>query len=487
MLGLGLPYQETIYYPMNNNFYNVQAYIIKVSIAIFLWLTIPIVCRAQQSFATYFSESEQRGDAVYSALLYDVTSQRLVASYMPNRTLIPASVVKVITTATAIRLLPQYPFITDFYYNGSSLLIKGGGDPTIYSKYFPNDSIRFRESLLSTLRARNIKALPEGVIIDASVFDKVGFNPLWADEDRGDWYGCGVYGFNIFDNWIDLSIKTGRVGSKPVVVKTYPDSTGVIWNNMLRTAKRGFYSQGDGAQLSNRRTIKGVVPPNRSNYELSVDLPTPPAFASLFFTRLLNNWGINTTGEARYSFSDTELTPQYKLIGRYYSPLCDSIVRACNVNSINHYAEALLKRIALTSNNKPATTQNGIDVLLHFWEGEGVTFTDHSKIVDGSGLSRSNRISADDLSKFLIEMAKNSAFRNSLPLAGSEGTVKKFLKGTPYKAYLKSGSMRAVKSYAGYIVTPSGNTYVVVMLSNKVKYGYKVAEVMRKAIEVAIE
>lgn len=77
------------------------------------------------------------------------------------------------------------------------------------------------------------------------------------------------------------------------------------------------------------------------------------------------------------------------------------------------------------------------------------------------------------------------SFIQSLPEAGKEGSVRRFLINTPYKAFLKSGSMQGVLCYAGYI-TNADKKYIVVLLSNNVQNRMKVRQAMQGAIEKVV-
>ena len=115
----------------------------------------------------------------------------------------------------------------------------------------------------------------------------------------------------------------------------------------------------------------------------------------------------------------------------------------------------------------------GIQVVKAFWEEKGVDISGIT-IYDGSGLAPANKVSARFISDVLTYMVTKSthaqAFRNSLPVAGQEGSVRNFLKDTSIsgKAWLKSGSMSGVRCYAGYI-QKNGKWYSVVLLANNFK------------------
>jgi D-alanyl-D-alanine carboxypeptidase/D-alanyl-D-alanine-endopeptidase (penicillin-binding protein 4) len=150
-------------------------------------------------------------------------------------------------------------------------------------------------------------------------------------------------------------------------------------------------------------------------------------------------------------------------------PLCD-IIEVLNHESVNLYAEHLLKEIGKTIGNM-GTTEAGIQVLYRFLEDSGVN-SDGIFIEDGSGLSPMDALTSRGLAELLVFM-KNKAkyfneFYNSLPEAGKEGTLKNYFKNPVFDSNLraKSGSLTRVQNYAGYFKTISGNEMVFSILVN---------------------
>ena len=90
-------------------------------------------------------------------------------------------------------------------------------------------------------------------------------------------------------------------------------------------------------------------------------------------------------------------------------------------------------------------------------------------IVDGSGLSRSNRVTARFMEEVLRQKEKDVEYVSYFPLAGQEGTLRSFLAETPLDSYiaLKTGSMSGIQCYAGYKLDDDfAPTHVVVVIVN---------------------
>lgn len=163
-------------------------------------------------------------------------------------------------------------------------------------------------------------------------------------------------------------------------------------------------------------------------------------------------------------------TCKYKkgaLLVRHVSPPIDEIMRSCMMRSDNLYAEAMLRTLALIE-GKEGSTSEGAAISANMWKKDGIDCTDVC-LVDGSGLSRKNRMTAKFLAGVLKKMAKNVDYVSFFPLAGVDGTLKNFLKNTPLDSYIamKTGSMNGIQSYAGYKLDEQyAPTHIVVVLAN---------------------
>ena len=148
------------------------------------------------------------------------------------------------------------------------------------------------------------------------------------------------------------------------------------------------------------------------------------------------------------------------------SPTVAKLIEETNVPSNNFFAEMLLKRLAATSGRK-GTRQRGNDKVETFAASVGTAV----ESVDGSGLSRKNRVSPEHVGQLLVAMAKDeqnaAAFRDSLPVAGREGTVADRMRGTAAEGNCatKTGTLSDVSALSGYC-DAGGHTVVFSTLMN---------------------
>lgn len=155
------------------------------------------------------------------------------------------------------------------------------------------------------------------------------------------------------------------------------------------------------------------------------------------------------------------------LVDHKSAPISE-IMRSCMMRSDNLFAEAFLRTFAVAKGKKGAT-EEGARLETEKWRHEKLPLSGVT-IVDGSGLSRSNRLTASFLDAVLRRMSGNVDYASFMPLAGQEGTLKNFLAGTPLDSYIamKTGSMNGIQCYAGYKLDDdfAPTHSVVVMINN---------------------
>lgn len=159
---------------------------------------------------------------------------------------------------------------------------------------------------------------------------------------------------------------------------------------------------------------------------------------------------------------------QRQLLFEHQSATIDEIMRSCMMRSDNLFAEALLRTYSLVTDDSPVSATTAAKNAYKFWKNKKLPL-DGCELFDGSGLSRKNRLTADFLADVLRKMSDNIDYVSFFPLAGQDGTLKKFLKDTSLDSYiaLKTGSMRGVQCYAGYKLDDDyAPTHVVVVMIN---------------------
>ena len=438
------------------------------------------------SIEWFLSPAYMKGVSL-SFAIKDIQGDSVIYSYDAEREMIPASVLKIVTTATALELLgEQFCYETSILYDGEikdstlvgNLYIRGSGDPSLGSSEIETDRNKVMYEWIKTIKNAGIRTISGSVIADESIFDTEGVSMKWLREDLGSYYGQGSYGLNIYDNRYTLLLNTSLPDNKPEIIGSEPEITNIFYHNYLTTNKFGIDSTYIiGFPYVNERYLYGTVPSNRFEYRLIGDIPEPSLYLAQRFTELLKNDTIRVFGTPtcyRILLQNNEWQMQErKLLITTYSPPLKELVRITNHTSHNLYADALLKTAGLRNQTDElqSSLEKGIGVVKRHWEAKGLSVSS-LWMFDGSGLSPSDKTTASFLCDLLLYMYTQSpvskSFIESLPRVGIEGTVANMFKGSVLQGQtrLKSGSMSRVRSYAGYVVKDNKTFAVAILVNN---------------------
>ena len=432
-----------------------------------------------------FVEDPLHQNASVSFKLVDLSTKKTVYSFDAERTMPTASTTKLFSTATALELLgPNYRAKTRFYSDGNidsngvlhgNIWIRGGGDPSLGSKYFFSEEHQydFLQNWVKELQKIGIKTIAGNVIADASEFGYNGAPDGWSWVDMGNYYGAGPSGLTVGDNLIQLHFKTGaKVNQPTVLVKIHPFVPELMYHNyVLSSQKRGDNSYIYGAPFSMERFITGTLPVNKEDFIVKGSLPDPEKQLAYLFAQELNASEIKFNGDYKsvreMNLTQNDYTDRTLIFTHSGEKLID-IINKTNFKSINLFAEHLVCLIAYQKTGN-GSSKKGLEIIESYWKNK-LGFTS-IYLTDGCGLSRMNAISATHFTSLLYYMntAKYSKeFFNSLPVAGESGTLKVICKGQAGqgRVFAKSGTMRRIKSYAGYIHSKSGKKYAFAITIN---------------------
>jgi D-alanyl-D-alanine carboxypeptidase/D-alanyl-D-alanine-endopeptidase (penicillin-binding protein 4) len=437
------------------------------------------VLAADFQFVEKFTSAKPLANASIACKVMDVNTGEVLLSHNEAVTMIPASVLKLVTTATALEVLsPEQTFSTTLAYTGEvdeygvlhgDLIIVGGGDPALASREFPTHYGDIMERFAGAVKAAGITRIEGRVVGDASLFGEIIIPDTWIWEDIGNYYGAAATALNIFDNSYNISFATGGVGSPARLLKTDPEIPGLSFDNRVVAAsdnRDNAYVY--GTYLSDKRMIRGTIPANREAFTIRGAIPDPALLAAQLLTQWLRKSGIDVSGEPSSTYTKIN-APNGKTLLEIESPTLAELVSVTNLKSHNLLAETLLMHLSPPQNE--ASSELTSDFIQTFWNEKGMS-TGGMFFADGSGLSRVNGITAGQMIFLLEYMYQKSKFaeefRQSFPVAGVSGNLLNFGKETILENNLaaKSGSMARVLNYAGYFRTQSGREAAFVVMVN---------------------
>jgi len=399
--------------------------------------------------------------------------------------LAPASTQKIFTSIAALDTLgSHYRYKTEIGYSGSisdstltgNLVMVGYGDPSLGSWRYPNTKMeQVLRNITAAVKAAGINKITGNIVLDDSKFSYQPVPGGWPWADVGNYYGSGTWGINWNENQYDLMLNPGETeGSVVSVAGTNPPLIPIL-NNLVTTGPKG---SGDNTNIylapyATSGLVGGTAPAGEKNFVVSGSIPYPADVLGKALVNELNGAGIKLQGTVVTGyklFCDKQAVPGFgTTLLSMRSPSLDSLAYWFLQKSINFYGETFARTIAF-ENTGIGSTEKGVDIIRNYWLSKGIEKSS-IKIIDGSGLSPQNRVTAA-AEVAALQYAKTAAwfnsFYNSLPTYN----------GTK----MKSGTIGGVKAYAGYQNAANGNQYTFSIIINN--YDGSVESVIQKMYKV---
>lgn len=410
------------------------------------------------------------------------TGERLYA-HQDRVSLIPASNSKLRTSAAAMDLLgPDYRFHTDVLASGrvvngtltGGLTIKGYGDPTLRESDM--------DSLAAQLKSAGIRAVNGSLRVDATFFDDVRYHPDWSPDYETDYYAGQVSALTMsadadLDNGtFILRYTPGANPGDPVAITTSPEVAGRyldIDNRLTTTAAGGENTVSIVREHgTNHVVLTGSVPADDGTSTEWITVEDPGLYSAAVFRAALGRAGITVSGP-------TVKTPAPRAARVVASddsvPLSQILVPWMKLSN-NPISEAVTKTIAAQSyRNHPGSWERGTRAIRQWMQHEHLPMQG-VEVSDGSGLARTNRLTADATTALLLDVQRKpwfSTWYDSLPVAGNTtrlvgGTLRNRMKDTAATNNLhgKTGTLSGVTALSGYVTGADGRPYVFSMLTN---------------------
>ncbi|MFN5319039.1 MAG: D-alanyl-D-alanine carboxypeptidase/D-alanyl-D-alanine-endopeptidase [Bacteroidia bacterium] len=423
----------------------------------------------------------------------DLQTGEELDAWQSQKLLTPASVQKAISTALVLDSLgPTYRFETQVglderIKNGRVLrylVINSSGDPSLGSGIagaVGADSVL--KQISTALVNKGIREINGGIIICTGQ-DTSGYQAVprsWSWEDIGNYYGAGAHGLNWRANefTVEAFEKTnGDTIAGKIRVSKYASDL-LITNNIKTNSGRESEINIFVNPLSNTVILDGELKAKTLAFSERGALPNPPLTFGKELQNHLEKTGIICASEINLTAS---LQDTLENLTSIFSPTLDQIVNETNQKSNNLFAECLGRKMGYGPFNLKSRSVLEQKALRY----AGITDVPIN-FADASGLSRKNRINTAFLSHFLYKCSQKTWFdvyKNTLPLAGMEGTMKKFKKIENLRA--KTGSLDGVKSYCGYITDKAGRSISFAIILNNVPLnGGEQKELAEKLLEGA--
>jgi D-alanyl-D-alanine carboxypeptidase/D-alanyl-D-alanine-endopeptidase (penicillin-binding protein 4) len=427
----------------------------------------PVLARADLTAGIDAIVSSQK-DVQLSIHVVDANTCQTLYDHNSRELMIPASNMKIVTTAAAIKYLgADFQYKTTVGLSDGALVVIGSGDPLLGDvltdkKYGRQQGWIFRD-ITSAIKSQGLRAITD-IIVDTGVFDDERTHSHWPTDQLNRGYAAEVCGLNYRGNCIDITVE--NISGKLAVTVDPPTRFVSITNEVTPV------SGGDGAvgayrnRVANRLVLRGKCRTKELLSDIAIERPA--AFFGFLLAENLAKEGIKTDGQLIEKALDKGA--KLKLLAEYTTSLGDCLAR-CNKDSFGLAAEALLKTIAANAraDKRGGSWAQGRAMISAYLSGLGL---DDSQfyIDDGSGLSRENELSAYAITTVLLALYKSEdwqLFRDSLAVGGADGTIGRYFDEEPYKGRIlgKTGYLRGVRAFSGVCETASGD-YLFSILAN---------------------
>jgi D-alanyl-D-alanine carboxypeptidase/D-alanyl-D-alanine-endopeptidase (penicillin-binding protein 4) len=443
---------------------------------------ISVISHAQEAptgLPAHFTQSLQHVHVPPEALgvyVQEITAANQAAvpliSWQADLPMQPASTIKLVTSYAALRMLgPAYSWKTSVYSNGhlegdvlvGDLILQGGGDPhLVLENYW---------TLLRQIRAKGIREIQGNLIIDHSWMEQQRFDAADFDGDPTRPYNVGPDGLLVNFNVLALQLLPGptdlQVSSlTPLALQTnvnvrYVNGVCGDWrkqltpiftlvNQQINLSLSGTYAKSCGDQI----WMLQPYPLTQVDYD------------GALFRGLWAELG----GQLDGTVQTGTVTSNAELVTSMQSEPMADILRDMNKYSNNVMTRLVMLTLDREISQLPANVQRAGQLVQQWFAQLGID-VQGLQLENGSGLSRTERISAGQMGKMLNQAFGSPVmpeYLSSLPVLGIDGTMKKRALGFAVAghAHIKSGGLDGVRNFAGYVLAASGKRYAVVCFVN---------------------
>lgn len=437
-----------------------------------------------KSLDNLLSMQDDKG-VVYSARVIDLQSDEVLYEHRVDEPMIPASNMKLFTTAAALaRFGPEYQFETFLVKRGEDLIIIGGGDPST-----GDDKIAAANNEKPTamfgrwaeaMQSEGITSVNGDLLYYDGIFDREWVLPAWSKSFLTEWYAAPVGGLNFNDNCIDV-VAIPTTQASPAKLEVMPPDTHATIQNETQTAETGSpkIERETSAEVF---TVSGPVS-KRTELE-SKPIIDPGQFFAAAFRANLKARGIAVRGETR-RINELPEGARVQVIAVYRS-LMPVVINRLNKSSQNLFAEAFAKLLGKDYNRRngsgePGSWASGAKATHEFLRSHQIDDT-HFVMADGSGLSRQNKVTGRMVTELLRAMHRHAyatTYRESLARAGEDGTIGKRMPDLKGHIWAKTGYIGGVRALSGYAKTREGKWLAFSFIFNQIPGSVKPFETLQ--------
>jgi len=410
------------------------------------------------------------GPAIVAIDIRDMETGRVLFEKNAGLNVKPASTMKLFTTAALLDAEGETPAASPTTVETAGRVDAFGrvlGDVYLIGRGDPNlsDRLEWRgglknpfDQLAGDLHEAGIRRIEGRVVGYDGLFTDEPIPDNWTADDLVWSYGATVSSLSAFDGTVRLRFEPGEREGEAARWSIEPATAYLEVVNQATTSKAGLKPDLSLSRaLGSRRVVVSGTLPLDGAWSGAVAAPDPAFFATTLFAEALARQGVQIAGGV--TTSRAPLPDVMNPLASVRGPGTAEQIRIVNKESQNLHAETLLRRLGLRV-FQDASVESSLRARAQFLERMNVRATE-AAMYDGSGLSRADLVSARAEADLLMAMARHPlarVFKDSLPIAGRDGTLKRRMIGTPAegRVFAKTGSISHVNALAGYVDSSSG-------------------------------
>ena len=386
-------------------------------------LTNLVYCISKEEAVTKINKilASLTANTISGIIVYNPLTQDTIFSVNEKRQMTPASLTKLFTTAVALNIMGEEHQLSTKLFTDDMNLSDKVVNGNLYIKGYGNPTFSDfdLQGMINELISKGIEKITGNIIGDDTYLDNIYTREDWIEGE----------GSNI---------------------KLPPISALVLDRNKTVTRKK-----------------------MRKRFRYITEMAKDPAIfaANRLFTKLKEN-NIEVGGN-----SQKGKTPDKSILISQKSIFLNELIALINKHSDNFLAECLFKTLGAEATGEQGNSFYSQQAIQKFVKDNNIYFYG-TEIVDGSGISRSDKVTPltinGVLEKMYFDLNHFDAFYNSLSIAGVDGTLRGRMSGTFAENNFrgKTGTLNGVSGLAGYFTTPDGEDYIVTIMFEFTKGGW---------------
>lgn len=415
-----------------------------------------------------------------AVLVQSLRDGRTLYATNPTVALVPASNTKLITAAVALdRLGPSYRFRTLLAMRGKvsrgtlegDLILQGFGDPTLTTASL--------HDFLKAVRARGIQRIEGDLLVDDTYFDAPRWGRGWSWDYLQDYYAMEISALSLNNNTVALLVKPSTEVGRPALLSWAPPIRYVEVLNETTTGDLGSLEtiRFEREPGRNRVVVRGSIGLGAQPTDLDgITVEDPALYCGHVLAELLQEAGIMVEGRIRHgALPETGTTVVHQRQSAPFSEVLPLFLKPSN----NHFGEQIIhtvvaeERARARQAGKPAAgvPEPSVESVVEEFARKAGADPRAVRIVDGSGLSRLNMVTAQTL-VLMLRHARKQPYGNllfeALPIAANDGTLTRRMRDTraAENVRAKTGTLNAVSCLSGFVTTAGGEPLVFSVLMN---------------------